>query len=368
MPSGSFAFGWMPGFVSVGPPPRFTGLPLYPDELERYNDLVAWYNKGSWQVLKSTQAQEFSKLYGWNPPLNFFGPTQAWASMQPLLKLMQQRFAERAATLPPNASSHQDQYTHDPNLQYFQAGTGYPWLSDYGDEYGRKPEGKAFDLAGAALGVLAIVAPYVPVIGPELAFVVAIAQGKSFEDAALAGIRAALPGGPAAQMAFDVGIAVAMGEDPQDAALQALWNQYPEGKYYFELGKMALGGEPDQAALTYLKSQPGGAPVAQALIVKNEEENTNKIDWVLPIKSITPVKSVRNATTSTPAQKETSERNFYLSTVGGCVAGAGAGYFAGRHVAKRGRRAGRMTGSAIGAVAGLVLGGIIGGVAYKVAT
>lgn len=66
----------------------------------------------------------------------------------------------------------------------------------------------------------------VPGIGPGISGAigagVALAEGKTIDEALLAGVRGALPGGPLAAAAFDVGLAAAQGKPIEQIALAAL--------------------------------------------------------------------------------------------------------------------------------------------------
>jgi hypothetical protein len=90
------------------------------------------------------------------------------------------------------------------------------------------------------------VAPYaqaavslIPGIGTGAAGVIggaaALAEGKSIDAALIAGVRGAVPGGPAGQALFDVGCAVMQGKGASEAALKAI--PLPE-----EQKKLAIAG------------------------------------------------------------------------------------------------------------------------------
>jgi hypothetical protein len=77
------------------------------------------------------------------------------------------------------------------------------------------------------------VAPYaqavvslVPGVGSGAAGIIgaasALADGKPIDAAIVAGVRGAVPGGPAGQALFDVGVAVMQGKKPTDAMLEAI--------------------------------------------------------------------------------------------------------------------------------------------------
>jgi hypothetical protein len=111
----------------------------------------------------------------------------------------------------------------------------------YVDNWGRYVAGVSGDPLGTMLTVAGVALPYVPGVGPAasaaLAGAIALAKGKSLDDAALAAIRGALPG--PAQLAFDVGVAVASGEPVDKASKDALLGTIPGGKDAYAEGMAA---------------------------------------------------------------------------------------------------------------------------------
>ena len=116
------------------------------------------------------------------------------------------------------------------------------------DEWGNAYEGwgKGSDPFATVLLIVQTALPYIPGVGTgaaaALAGVIALGQGKSLDEAALAGARAALPAG--AQLAFDLGVGVAQGKPVDqaltDAALGELEKKYPGSKAAYAQGqKMA---------------------------------------------------------------------------------------------------------------------------------
>lgn len=113
------------------------------------------------------------------------------------------------------------------------------------DEYGNAYEGwgKGSDPFATVLMVVQTVLPYIPGVGTgaaaALAGVIALGQGKSLDEAALAGARAALPAG--AQLAFDLGVGIAQGKPVDqaltDVALGELEKKYPGSKAAYAQGK-----------------------------------------------------------------------------------------------------------------------------------
>jgi len=109
------------------------------------------------------------------------------------------------------------------------------------DEYGRPAKGVPSDQLGFMLQAAGFALPFIPGVGPAasaaLAGAIALGQGKSLKDAALAAIRGALP--LQAQVAFDLGIAVASGEPVDEAAKNALLEYVPGGKEAYNQAKDA---------------------------------------------------------------------------------------------------------------------------------
>lgn len=137
-------------------------------------------------------------------------------------------------------------YTPD-EIANFNAGKKYPHTLEVSDlysvglydEYGRVIPGVSGNPLGAVLAVVGYAAPFIPGVGPAasaaLAAAVALGQGKSLKEAALAAARAALPLG--ATPAFDLGVALASGESVDDAAKDALLAYIPGGNEAFQKGE-----------------------------------------------------------------------------------------------------------------------------------
>lgn len=295
----------LPGFKSPGPPPVFAGLPLNATELARYNAILDWWNHGAYLVKVGENAKAFTanwpKWYGWQQPLKY-GVDQAEAELGKLTDWIYIGFAKRMRFLPADASSHADQYSHGTMLAV-PARLGPNALLgsfDYLDEYGRHPEGTS-DPFAAVLTIMSYVAPYVPYIGPGLVAAIALAQGKSLDDALLAGIRASLPGGPIAGIAFDIGVAVAMGKDPKDAAAQAAINAIvgssPEAALAYQAA-MASMGKGDGTVFNMLKGQPGGQAVADKIQESAKKQTQFKLVNANVFKPVQTTSSPRNATSS----------------------------------------------------------------------
>lgn len=227
-----------------GSPPAFTGLPLWPAELSEFEALrfVAEH------PIKTLTPLERQRLLEWTDTIR-------------------SRFALRLRTLPGDAwPTWADQYSQE-HVLAGRVSDVTEWQSlPPTDEFGRDYPGKSPSLAELAGELATFAAAYIPGAGPWVSAAIQLAQGKSLEDAALAGLRAALPGGPVAAMAFDFGIALASGAPVDEAALEILWTQYPDARAAYELGQLAVGGDADMAYLDTAATQwPAYGPlVAQA--------------------------------------------------------------------------------------------------------
>jgi hypothetical protein len=80
---------------------------------------------------------------------------------------------------------------------------------------------------------------------------VALAEGRGIDEAAKAAIKGALPGGPAASAAFDTAMNLAEGQDLDEAALNAARELVPEGpgRQAFDIGLAIATGENVQQAV-----------------------------------------------------------------------------------------------------------------------
>lgn len=145
-------------------------------------------------------------------------------------------------------SRHAWYFSFPPLGQDWKASDNFTGQQTRRDEFGRMVAGVSNDPLGVALQAAGLALPFVPGVGPAaaaaLGFAIAYGKGESLEDAALAGARAAIPGGAAGQMAFDLGVAVAKGQKVDAAASQALLGtlgeKYPEALAAYQAGK-ALG-------------------------------------------------------------------------------------------------------------------------------
>lgn len=113
------------------------------------------------------------------------------------------------------------------------------------DEFGRSWTGVSGGPFGTLLKLAGFAVPFIPGVGPAasaaLAAAVALGQGKSLKDAALAGARAAMPGGELGKLAFDAGVGVASGQGLDAAAERAfagyLAQEQPEALAAYQAGK-----------------------------------------------------------------------------------------------------------------------------------
>lgn len=105
-----------------------------------------------------------------------------------------------------------------------------------------------------------VVAASVPGVGTGVAAGIAggaaLAEGRSINDAAVQAARAAIPGGPVAQAAFDAAMAAGRGESPAKIAEAAALSQLPAdqrtaARAAMEIASAAAKGKPmDKAALS----------------------------------------------------------------------------------------------------------------------
>lgn len=124
------------------------------------------------------------------------------------------------------------------------------------------------------------VAPYVQMVAANLpglgtgvaaaiAMSTALAEGHNITDSFISSARGALPGGPLAQSAFDIGSRLAKGDSLDKAVLTAARNQVPENlRPAFDVGLAVAHGQKLQTAL---KSQvlPAVASLAHQALVSN---------------------------------------------------------------------------------------------------
>lgn len=156
------------------------------------------------------------------------------------------------AALPDAASAIQHDQHGDQTLLQAPApspGLPRPWV----DRYGRPVEGYSGmhmpEWMSAALDVAASVAGMIPgvgtIVGPALATAAALGRGASVADAALAAVRAAVPGGALGQSAFDLAVGLARGEPPEKAVADAIRDQIPAAyRPAYDAGMAAAHGRP----------------------------------------------------------------------------------------------------------------------------
>jgi len=97
-----------------------------------------------------------------------------------------------------------------------------------------KAAGKAgIDDEREAIRFVAMVAPFVPGVGTGIGAALgaadALANGKPITQALIAGVRGSIPGGPAAQAAFDTGTQLLQGKRLDESLLNAARNRLPPG-------------------------------------------------------------------------------------------------------------------------------------------
>lgn len=120
--------------------------------------------------------------------------------------------------------------------------------------------------ADPSFNVMLTGASFVPGLGQVSAGVataVALGSGESMKDAALAGARQAIPGGPAAKAAFDLAVGLAKGKKLSDAALLAAREQLPggpAGKAAFDAGLLLARRQATPSALVGVAREQLSAP------------------------------------------------------------------------------------------------------------
>jgi len=120
------------------------------------------------------------------------------------------------------------------------------------------------DAAKAQLKIIKDAAPYaqaviafVPGIGTTAAAAIAggiaLAEGKSIDEAAKSAIRAAIPGGAAALAAYDTATKVLSGQNVTKAMIEAARNAIPEGpaRQAYDIGTAVATGEKIQTAIAH---------------------------------------------------------------------------------------------------------------------
>lgn len=120
--------------------------------------------------------------------------------------------------------------------------------------------------ADPSFNVMLTGASFVPGLGQVsagIATAVSLGAGESMKDAALAGARAAIPGGPLAKSAFDLGVGLAKGKKLSDAALLAAREQIPggpTGKAAFDAGLLLARRQATPSALVGVAREQLSAP------------------------------------------------------------------------------------------------------------
>lgn len=121
-------------------------------------------------------------------------------------------------------------------------------------------------VADIASSVVSLVPGVGTVAGGVLGAVAAVGRGESIADIAVGAARGALPGGPAAKVAFDIGIGIAKGQNVTGLALSTLRNQIPGG----DIGKAAF----DAALAVAYHAKPHEAAAAARALPKGKARET----------------------------------------------------------------------------------------------
>lgn len=162
-----------------------------------------------------------------------------WLDVKGFVKPFTPEAGIRRGMLPPDAQPVQDKYSKELHTHKYYSDTFGTWQQETVDEYGRSAGGKGSNPLAALAGIAQLALPYIPGIGTAgaagLAAAMALGQGRSLKDAALASARATVPAH--LQFAYDIGVGVASGESIDSSALAAAEKQYPGATQYYNLGK-----------------------------------------------------------------------------------------------------------------------------------
>jgi hypothetical protein len=287
------AYAAYPRFAGLGAPPLGLGAPafkilgdkLWPNQSLHSNEGLKSKN-GRVQVLLQTDGN--CVLYGDGKPLWWTGvrPGVNQAVMQIDGNFVLYKPGE-GAVWASDTAGHPGGYLFlqdDANfVLYWGVGGSALWSSQTnGFRYYGGP-GKAIsldDIADAlsdALSVAEIVISFVPVVGAgvnaAIAAGAALARGENITDAIVAGAKNALPGGPIAAKAFDMayaaGKALIAGGSIEDASIAAARAALPEGpaQQAFDVGLAIAHGQNMQQILVTATSSlsPEAGRVATAI-------------------------------------------------------------------------------------------------------
>lgn len=269
----------------LGEPVTFKGDKLWPNQSLRPNEGLKSKN-GRVQVV--LQSDGNCVLYGDNKPLWWTGvrPGVDQAVMQSDGNFVLYKPGE-GAVWASDTAGHPGSYLalqNDANLVlYWKVGGSALWSSETSGFHYYGGPGKAIslddigDALGDALAIAEIIVSFVPVVGQginaAIAAGAALARGENITDAIVAGAKNALPGGPVAAKAFDMayaaGKALASGGNIGDASIAAARAALPEGpaQQAFDVGlALAQGQNVQQILVTATSSlSPEAGRIATAI-------------------------------------------------------------------------------------------------------
>lgn len=215
-----------------------SGLPLGPEELRRY--VVAAVSAARGALPMPTPLASLQ-------PTEYLPRADAERQFAELSSRMASNFRVRRGMVPALATDGQG-----PPLYYWNAlGASFGWTLESVDWYGRHYAGgsmwsnlaaggsvlvdgfkatgiEAWKNVKAAGPYLELAASFVPVYGPWVAGAIHLAYTGNVSESVKASLRAAIPGGPYAQIGVDLALGVIAGQKVDKAALAALLAQYPE--------------------------------------------------------------------------------------------------------------------------------------------
>lgn len=252
------------------------GLPLLPAELADYAEAVAHASGLSNVPATGTELDALvgaakGELSGLNGGQLGALQTKAVPRFKELAARLRTRLQKRATMLPPDAGAA----GHGASLAWYAedaASFGWNWTQtdwfgrhfaggDMWQNLGRGPAivskgiattaGIVWEGIKAAGPYLELAASFIPVYGPWIVGALHLAYTGDLDESTKAALRAAIPGGPLAQMGVDFALSTIEGEPPPDAALAAFFAQYPEAKAAYEATLAAKGaiqnGDPQTA-------------------------------------------------------------------------------------------------------------------------
>jgi hypothetical protein len=171
-----------------------------------------------------------------------------------------------------------------------------------------------------------------------------LASGKRFDAIALEAVRRHLPGGEAAKIAFDTGLALAQGKKIQDVGLAAVGRFVPNNPLAqgaFEMTKRVIAGKPPQGSTrAAMKSLGTRLPPPARPVLRKPIQRSVRVHPIAPRPTL--VRPVESTPMRAPfeAPLETSEDSssavpFVLGIAALAAAGGGAWWWSHHREKKR---------------------------------